>query len=164
MTAKVMSTFLPQNVLHGEQYLRGTTWRCQNGKSDGHSTTIERMVDTFSNAVTAMDKKGRSFVMALHSVNRDVHALFSLVCEDIHMNLKRNKATKTSQESDQAYWATDVVPLVSIRSLITSHPYYRATNGLFRPAEEWKQRLHLNQLEQNLIDYLDRRGWQIGMC
>ena len=157
MTAQVTSSFLP-----GEHYLRGTTWRSKSGKTDGHTSTIERIARSLSTSLTAIDNGGRSLAMSLHAANCDARALFSTICEDIHINLKQE--TQNSQGTDQQDWAGKAISLVLIRSLIVSHPHYRSSNGLFQPAEEWEQRRYLNELEQKLIDYLDARGWQIGMC
>ena len=122
---------------------------------------MERIAHSLSSTLTEMDNRGRSFEMNLHAAIGDARALFSNICEDTHITLK---ATQTSQARNRADWATNAISLVLIRSLIVSHPHSRSNNGLFQRVEEWEQRLHLNELEQKLIDYLDARGWQIGMC
>merc|ERR1719159_1643465 len=100
--------------------------------------------------------------MDLHATYGNARALFSTICEDIHINLEQ--ATQNYQRKDQQDLTGNTISLVMIRSLIVSHPHYRSSNGLFQPAEAWEQRRYLNELEQKLIDYLDARGWQIGMC
>ena len=140
--------------------LLGTTWH--NGKRNGHFSSIENLVHSLSSTITTMDGKARSVAMNIHYFNQDVDAMFRLICEDIHTRLLN--PTKMDHARDQLHPTGKLIPIQMIRSLITSDPNYLASNGLFQPAEAWAQRLHLNQLEQRLIDYLDARGWEIGIC